>query len=225
MSEIVLNAELRTSTGKHTKYSRSKGMVPGVFYSRGEQNIKIEVPTPTLDQIVFTSKTNIITLRLNDGSSRKCILKDVQFDPVTDRPIHFDLLGLHEGEKLTVKVPVLLIGGTASGVKEGGILQHSLHKLTVSCLPTDIPEKVEVDVANLGINDFIHVSDLVIPNVTILDGPATTVAGVIPPTLHKEEVPAEAAVEQPVEPEVLGKGKKAEEGEEAGEGSKTESKG
>jgi large subunit ribosomal protein L25 len=217
MSEIVLNAELRETTGKHVKYARAKGMIPGVYYTHGENNLNIEVPSPNLDTIVFTSEMRIIDLRLSDGSSRKCILKDVQFDPVTDQPIHFDLLGLHENEKLTIEVPVVITGGTARGVKDGGLLQLSIHKLRVSCFPKDIPEKVEVNVADLGINDFVHVKDLTIPNVTIIESPESAVLGVIPPTIVKEPAPGEVAPEQPAEPEVVGKGKKAEEGEEGAE--------
>jgi large subunit ribosomal protein L25 len=198
MSEIVLNAEMRETKGKHAKYARSHGFVPGVYYTRGEKNLSIQVTSPNLDPIVFTSEMRIIDLRLEDGSSRKCILKDVQFDPVTDRPIHFDLLGLHENEKLTIEIPISLTGGAPKGIKDGGVLQHIVHRLRISCLPKDIPEKVEVNVAELGINDFVHVRDLVVP-----------------PIIVKEPAPGEAVVpETPAEPEVVAKGKKAEEGEE-----------
>jgi len=215
MSEIVLNAELRETKGKHAKYARSHGFVPGVYYTRGEKNLSIQVTSPNLDPVVFTSEMRIIDLRLEDGSSRKCILKDVQFDPVTDRPIHFDLLGLHENEKLTIEIPIALTGGAPKGIKDGGVLQHIVHRLKISCLPKDIPEKVEVNVAELGINDFVHVRDLVVPNVTILESLDSPVVGVMPPVVVKEPAPGEAVVpEQPAEPEVVAKGKKAEEGEE-----------
>ncbi|MBP1653783.1 MAG: ribosomal protein L25/ral stress protein Ctc, partial [Bacteroidetes bacterium] len=116
-SEVVLNAELRNQTAKHAKYSRSQGMVPGVYYARGEQNINIQVPTPSLNKLVFTSEAHVIDLRLNDGSSRRCILRDVQFDPVSDKPVHFDLQGLKENEKLTMDIPVVLVGGVPKGVR------------------------------------------------------------------------------------------------------------
>jgi large subunit ribosomal protein L25 len=138
----------------------------------------------------------------------------VQFDPVSDRPIHFDLQGLRENEKLIIEVPVVLVGGTPQGVRDGGMLQQTIHKLKVSCLPKDIPEKVEVDVSALAMNHSVHVRELNVPNVTILDNLDSTVVGVVPPTIHKEAevaVPAEEALK---EPEVVGKGKKAEEGEE-----------
>ena len=215
-SVVVLNAELRSQTAKHAKYTRTQGKIPGVYYSRGEQNLNIQVPTISLNKLVFTAEAHVIDLHLDDGTSRRCILRDVQFDPVTDKPVHFDLQGLKENEKLTMDIPVVLVGGVPKGVRDGGMLQHVIHKLRVTCLPNDMPEKIEIDVSGLGINDMIHVSDLNVPNVTILDSAGSTVLGVMPPAVVKEEAPAEAAEEAIKEPEVVGKGKKEEEGEEGG---------
>jgi len=215
-SEVVLNAELRSQTAKHAKYSRSKGFTPGVYYARGEENLNIQVQSVSLNKLVFTSEAHVIDLRLNDGSSRRCILRDVQFDPVSDKPVHFDLQGLKENEKLTMDIPVVLVGGIPKGVRDGGMLQHVVHKVRISCLPKDMPEKIEVNVAELGINDLVHISNLSIPNVAILDNAENMVVGVLPPAVVKEEVPAEVVEEAIKEPEVVGKGKKPEEGEEAG---------
>ena len=218
MSEIVLNAEVRQTVGKHAKLLRNKGSVPGVFYAHNEANISIQVPKTLLDPLVFTGETHVIELRLGDGTTKKCILRDVQFDPVSDRPIHFDLQGLKENEKLTIEIPIALVGGTPIGVREGGMLQHIIHRLKVSCLPKDIPEKIEVNVAELAMNHSIHVRDLSVPNVTVLDNPENPVVAVVPPTVIKEPEPAVAGEEALAEPEVLGKGKKVEEGEEEAEG-------
>ena len=217
MSEVVLNAEVRDQLGKRAKRSRGEGNVPGVFYAHGEKNINLKVPALSLGPLVFSSETRIIDLRLNDGTAKKAILRDVQFDPVTDRPIHFDLQGLHADEKLTIEVPVVLTGGIPLGVRNGGLLQHSIHKVKVSCLPKDIPGKIEVNVGNLEMNRSIHVRDLNIPNVTILENMDAAVVGVIPPTVEKEPEPGIAPVEELKEPEVVGKGKKVEEGEEGAE--------
>ncbi len=223
MSEIVLQAEVRTSTGKHARSARRAGMIPGVFYTRGEQNISIQVAEGTLDPLIYTSETHIIDLRLKDGTAKKCILRDVQYDPVSDHPIHFDLQGLRENEKVTVEVPIVLIGGTPKGVRDGGMVQHMIHRLKVSCFPKDIPDKIEVNIAELEINHFVHVSDLKLGDITILESPGSTIVGVMPPALVKEEEAAPAE-EVAAEPEVIGKGKKPEEGEEAEEGAKTEGK-
>lgn len=225
MSEFALIADLRETTGKQAKAVRNRGRVPGVFYMRGEKNINLEVENPSLDPLIFTSETHIIDLKFRDGTSRKCILRDVQFDPVTDRPVHFDLQGLRENEKLTLEVPVVLTGGVPVGVKDGGVLQHFIHKLKVSCLPKDIPEKIEINVGALTINHFVHVRELSIPSVTIIENLESPVAGVMPPHIVKEEEVAAVTEEAAAEPEVIGKGKKPEEGEEGAEGApKTEAK-
>ena len=217
MSEVVLNAEVREQTGRHAKITRTEGNVPGVFYAHGEKNINLKAPVLSLAPLIFGSETSIIDLRLNDGTTKKAILREVQFDPVSDQPIHFDLQGLHEHEKLTIEVHVVLTGGIPVGVRNGGLLQHSIHRLRVSCLPKDIPGKIEINVADLEMNRSIHVRDLNIPNVTVLENMDAAVVGVIPPTVEKEPEPGIVPVEELKEPEVVGKGKKPEEGEEGAE--------
>ncbi len=213
MSEFVLNAEIRSEVGKQAKLVRQNEKIPGVFYIHGEKNIPVQIPKIGLDPLIYTSETHVIDLRLTDGTSKKCILRDVQFDPVTDRPIHFDLQGLKEDEKLTLEIPIVLMGGIAKGVRDGGTLQHIIHRLKISCLPKHIPEKIEVNVLDLGINHSIHVRDLTVPNVTILEGLDSTVVSVVPPTVVKEVEPV-VAEEAAKEPEVVGKGKKPEDGTE-----------
>ncbi|MDL1893300.1 50S ribosomal protein L25 [Sphingobacteriales bacterium CHB3] len=220
MAEITLNAELRTATGKTAKRVRWEGKIPGVYYAHGEENIPIQVPKLSLDPLIYTSETHVIDLRVGD-ISKKAILRDLQFDPVTDRAIHFDLQGLREDEEITLDVPVVLVGGIPAGVRDGGMLQHIMHKVKISCLPKHIPGKIELNVSGLGIHQSMYVRDLTIPNVTVHEDPDDPVVSVVPPTVVKEAAPAEAAVaEAPKEPEVVGKGKKPEEGAEGGEAEK-----
>lgn len=213
MSEVTLQAEVRNVLGKAVKRIRASGIVPGVYYVRGEPNISIAVKESTLKPLIYTSETHVINLRLDDGKQFSCILRDVQFDPVTDKPIHFDLQGLKADEKLTIEIPVV-IKGTPAGVREGGILQHVIHRLKISCLPKDLPEHIEVNVEHLGMNQSIHVRDLPKGAYAMLESEDSTVVAVVPPTVIKEEVPAEVAVLEPTEPEVIAKGKKLEEEEE-----------
>jgi large subunit ribosomal protein L25 len=220
MSEIVLNAETRTATGKKAKQARSAGFVPGVYYSRGEAAISLQVVKPDLDPLVYTSETHVIDLRIKDGATKKCILRDVQYDPVSDLPVHFDLQGLKENESISLEIPVVLTGGIPVGVRDGGMLQHMIHKLKITCLPKDIPAKVEIDVANLAINHSVHVRDLNVPNVTIEEQADAAVVGVLPPTVTKDAEAATATEEAAKEPEVVAKGKKAEEGAEGAEAPK-----
>lgn len=219
MTEYTLHAEIRKELGKQAKRVRAKGKVPGIFYLRGQQNIPIAVPESALRHLFYASGARVINLKLDDGSSRSCILRDIQVDPVTDRPVHFDLQGVKEDEKLTLEIPIVLVG-IPKGVKDGGTMQRVVHRLRVSCLPKDIPERIEINVEHLEINQALHVRDIKVENATILDSQDLTLVAVVPPTVLKEEVAAAAAVGEIREPEVIGKGKKAEEEEEAAEAPK-----
>ena len=215
MHEITIDAETRTSTGRGTRALRREGRVPGIYYIHGESNVPFSVTGRSLHPLIFTTESHIINLKFTDGAERKCILRDVQFDPVTDSPIHVDLQGLRENEEITLEIPVVITGGTPQGVRDGGVLQQSIRRLRISCLPKHIPNHVEVNAEALTMNHFVHVRDLNIPNVTILAHEDDTILGVIPPTVEKEPTP-EAAVEgAAAEPEVIAKGKKPEEGAEA----------
>jgi large subunit ribosomal protein L25 len=190
-----------------------------VFYYKNTDAIPILVKDTALHPFVYTSEVRIINLQI-EGSDKplNCILKDVQFDPVSDKPIHFDLLGITENEKITVEVPIKLIG-TAAGVKEGGIVQHILHSLEIECFPSAIPAHIDVNIENLMIGDAVKVNEIQTKNFEILNSPDSTIVSVVPPAV--EEVVAapaegEAAVEgatEPAEPEVISKGKKDEEEE------------
>ena len=213
MSEVVLNATIRTRVGRiSAKASRRAGLVPGIFYLHTEKNIPIEVKALDLRPLVYTAETHIVDLRLNDGSAEKCILRDVQFDPVSDRITHFDLMGFVAGEKMRIEVPIIL-HGTAAGVRAGGALNHILHRVEIECLPTKLPEHIEADISNLEIGDVLTVGDLVVPDVEFLvemDVPVATVTHA-----RGELTPTPVEGEEPAEPEVIGRGKE-EEGEAEG---------
>lgn len=217
MQEITLEAEIRNEVGKRARRVRREGKVPGIFYLHGEDNITIAVPERSLHKFIQSAETRIINLKLSDGRTRSCILRDIQFDPLTDRPLHVDFQGLRAEEKLTLEVPIVVVGGTPKGVKEGGVLQLVMHKLRISCLPRDIPQHVAVNAENLAINQSIHVRDITVPNVSILDSLDNTIVAVIPPTVEKVAEPGVAPAEEITEPEVIGKGKKEEEVEEGAE--------
>ena len=213
MSEIKLTVAKREKTsGSGLNKLRSEGKVPGIFYGTGETNIPITADFLELRQLIYTSESHIIDLNIEGTDEHhNCIIKDVQFHPVKDNPIHFDLLALHKGQKIKIEVTIHLTG-TAPGVKEGGILQHSIHKLDIECLPKDIPSHVDIDVSTLNIGDSIKVSDLKLDNVTILNDESAVIASVVPPKAAVEET-APVEGEESAEPEVIGKGKSSEEEE------------
>ncbi len=210
MEKVILEASERKTGGNKSskKTLRKSGRVPGVFYARSVDPVHIDVSENAIKPLVFTGETNLINLKVNN-QEYDCIVKDVQFDPVTDRIVHFDLLGLTSGEKFSLEVP-LLAKGSAIGVKDGGILQQQLYRLEIECLPADIPQHLEVDVTNLKIGDAIHISDLSFENIEILNLPEALVVSVVHPKVEKEPT-AEEGAEEPAEPELIGKGKEEEE--------------
>lgn len=208
MSEITLVARKREEfTDVTLNQMRRNGYVPGIYYGHGVEGINIAAAENDLRPVIFTTESNIVNLKVQDASY-PCILKDVQFHPLTDKPVHFDLLALKEGEEITLEINVHLTGN-AAGVKEGGILQHTLHKLEVECLPKFIPSHIDVEISALGIGDSIKVSDVKIDNVKIRNDEGAVIVAVVPPTVVKEA--AETGEETPSEPEVLSKGKKEDE--------------
>lgn len=212
MEDFVLKVENRTLVGKKAKRLYAEKKIPGVFYL-GDRNVTLQTEEAPVRMLLRSHAAHVIKVKFQDGSESRAILTDVQFDPVHGGIMHFDLRGIREGEKITVEIPVRL-AGSAKGVKDGGILQHSIHRLKIQCDPDNVPENVMVDVAELGVADSVHVKDIKIEGVKILDNPDSAIVTVVPPPAIKEETPVAAeaaAAEAPAEPEVIGKTKKAEE--------------
>ncbi|MEW6653794.1 MAG: 50S ribosomal protein L25, partial [Bacteroidota bacterium] len=167
MSEISVKAEKRTKSTKGVvNKARRNGTVPGIYYSKGVEPISIFVTESSLKPLVYTAETHLVNLQIEE-QELKSILKNVQFDPVTDRIIHCDFLGITADQEIEIDVPVAL-EGQAKGVKEGGIVSHSLHKLKVSCLPAYIPEHIVINISDLTLGKAFHVRDLKIENVQFL---------------------------------------------------------
>lgn len=216
MKTVTLEANKRKDTNKATRNRlRREGRVPGVFYSKRSDTIPVDVLEKKIRPLVFTAKTNLISLKIEGQEELECIIKDIQFDPVTEEIIHFDLLGLTRGEMIQLEVPVQLLGSSI-GVREGGLLQHLLHKVEVECLPKHIPEHIPIDISELAIGDSVLVSDLIVENLTLLNPGDALVVAVGHQKVVEEEVEVTEELvegEEPAEPEVIGKGKPEEEEE------------
>ena len=207
MQKVLIEAQKRNKIDKASRSTlRKEGKVPAIFYSKHHEPLPIQISERAIHPLIFTSKTHLITLNVEGHEELDCIIKDVQFDPTTEKIVHLDLLGLKKGEKIEIEVPVRLLG-TAIGIKEGGILQHTLHKVQVECLPIDIPELLEIDVTDLKLGQAIHVSDLSFENLTLLNNPESIIASVTHPKVEKEPEPVVAETEEVAEPEVIAKGK------------------
>ena len=177
MSEIALKAQKRGTGKKAAKAVRNSGLVTGVYYRNGYEPIPIAVHPLSMRPIVYTSAANIISLEIEGADAPlSCMLKDITFDPVTDVIVHFDLFGISNDNVVDFKVPVKIIGQSA-GIREGGILEHILHKLSVTCLPKDLPQHLDVDITELKIGQSLHVRDISYPGIKInVIGDATIVA-------------------------------------------------
>jgi large subunit ribosomal protein L25 len=214
MEKTKLKAsERKNLTKSGTKKIRREGLIPGVFYSKNNIPIHIDAVDKEINSLVFTTKTHLISLELEGHEEYECIIKDIQFHPVTDKVIHFDLLGLTKGEKITLEIPLQLVG-TAVGVKEGGVIQHVMHKVEIECLPKNIPEHIVVDVSGLKLGDSFHISDLNYEDIEFMVPKESLIVQVTHPKVKEEVAPLEEVTgEEPTEPEVIAKGKKEEEEE------------
>jgi large subunit ribosomal protein L25 len=214
MAIVVLKSARRDQAGKGVaRRLRAAGSVPAVYYGRGETPLSLAVQAKELESILHgASGSNVIVDLKVDGEAaadRKALLREVQRHPVKGSILHVDLQHISLSEKITVEVPVVLVG-TPTGVKDGGgILEHLLREVEVECLPTDIPASISVDVSHLNIGDSVHVSDMKVEKAVVRTEAERAVATVVPPTILEEVKPAEEA---PTEPELVKKEKAEEEG-------------
>ncbi|MFA6636645.1 MAG: 50S ribosomal protein L25 [Candidatus Omnitrophota bacterium] len=218
MANINLEAVLRRETGKGAaKLARREHMVPGVVYKGGETGLIVQVGQKELLKAIHTEAgmNAIINLKISNGETedeRTVIVKETQIDPLTDKVIHVDFHEISLSEKITVNIPIVIKGEALGVTEDSGVFTQGLWEMEIECLPTEIPEKVEVNVESLRIGDVIHVKDLPsLPGVTVLEDEDHVVASVhVPEAEETEEAPEEGEVE----PELIKKGKEESEEEE-----------
>jgi len=204
MKTITIEGQLRTETGKKaTRQFRSQGLVPGVIYG-GAQEVNFTAPVLAFKSLVYTPDFQLAEIKLN-GNSYQCILKDIQFDKVTDQLAHVDFLELRNDRPVVATIP-LKFTGIAQGVKDGGKLITKMKSLRVKTLPQYLKENIEVDITSLELNGNIRVEDVKEPNYEILNSPRIPIASaVLTRQLKQEEAaatpgaaaPAAAAAAQP----------------------------
>jgi large subunit ribosomal protein L25 len=221
MATVSFTAQPRDTTGKGAARTlRARGQVPAVIYGHDRQPQSLSLNARDLDKMLghIQAESTVIEVTVG-GLTSKTLIREIQRHPIKRQILHVDFQALVAGEKVTVNIPITLLG-IPEGVKlEGGVLEQSLRELEIEVDPSSIPDHVEIDVSALKIGDSIHVSDIKLPDgVEILDDPETSVAVVAAPRAVIEETPAAegAAVDAAAEPEVIGKGP-TEEGE-GGEG-------
>jgi len=198
MKTITIEGQLRTELGKKaTRQLRSQEMVPGVIYG-GAKEVNFFASAKAFKPLVYTGEFQLAEVQVN-GGKHVCILKDLQFDKVSDALNHVDLLELVGDKKVIANLP-LKFTGAAIGVKNGGKLVLKMKSIKVKAYPKDLRETVEVDITNLEINGNIRVEEIKAENMEILNSPRISVASVVMTRQLKQEeaaAPAKAATAAP----------------------------
>ncbi|MGH8014796.1 MAG: 50S ribosomal protein L25 [Candidatus Zixiibacteriota bacterium] len=197
MKEVSLAVTPRQGGGKGpARQTRMVGYIPGVVYGPQTKPESIKIDNITFNAAWKKAGGGSVIFTLDkEGKKTKVLIRELQRDPITNNVIHVDFHAISMTKPIHLSIPIHLVGLPIGVKTEGGILQATMREIEISCLPTDIPEHVEINVENLHIGDSIHVRDLSIPKVKILEEPDTTLAVVSAPTVLKtvEEEAAEAA--------------------------------
>lgn len=217
MKEIAMTAHLREERGTGvSRRLRKKGLIPAVIYGKKE-NIIIDIDEKEFKAVLHSDygENAIVNIHITpDGkkrSTKQVFIKEVQHNPISEKILHIDFYQFTVDKAITAKISVQVKGEALGVTQQEGVLDHILWEIEVECLPTDIPEKFEVDVSKLMIGDSIQVKDLFLPpKVKILIDMEQAIISVVPP--KKEEVEEEKPPEEEVtEPELIKKERKEEE--------------
>lgn len=218
-NQVSLEAKSRKESGKGVaRKLRAEGKIPAVIYGHGREPEALVVETMAFSKALSSATgATIIDVTVDGKAPVKALIREIQRNPI--RPgdvIHLDLYEVKADEKVTVKVPVHLIG-TPDGVRNsGGVLDHSIREMEIEVFPGDIPPSIDIDVTPLTIGHSIYVRDVSVPKVKILNDPNIPVCSVVAP--RAEEVVAPVVGEVPVtaEPELIRKPKPEDEEEAEG---------
>ena len=216
--DYKVQAKVRDGRGKNdARRARRDGLVPITVYGGGSETVAAVAPARELAAILRSEsgRNTIFTIDVEGVGVSEVMFHDRQIDPVKGRLIHADLTRLVKGQKIEVTVPLHLVGEPIGVKEKQGVLEQIIREIEIRCEPRQIPDSLDVDVTNLDVHDLLHVSDIAVgEGVEILTDAEQVIAtaGIV-----KEEVAPVVPVEgeEPAEPEVIGKGKKEEEGGES----------
>jgi large subunit ribosomal protein L25 len=214
MATANLSASARRDVGKGVARTlRRTGQIPGVIYGHHRDPQPLAISERDFDRLQQTVAIESTVIELSvDGRTSRTLIREIQRHPFKRQVLHVDFQELVAGEKVTVRIPIHLIG-TAAGLKDGGIMDQVMRELEIEVDPANIPPHVDVDVSAMVIGDSIHLNEIKLPEgVTVLDDAESTVAVLGAP---RAETPAAGveAVAEAVEPEVIGREPTEEEGE------------
>src|SRR6266536_1192864 len=215
MAQMVsLAATPRETTGKGpARQARFKKQIPAVIYGHGRPTQPLLVDGQSLEKALSGVEPASTVIELTvDGKKTRALIREIQRHPVRPDIIHVDFYEIHAHEKVTLKVPVHLVGAPDGVRNAGGVLDQVTREVEIEVLPEQIPDRVELDVTALKIGDSLHVRDLVIPKAVIFTGAELTIATVVPPRAEEVAAPTPEAATEVAEPELIRKPRE-EEGE------------
>jgi large subunit ribosomal protein L25 len=217
----TIKATKRSAIGKGgARKARKAGFVPAIMYGALETPVPLSLPEKDLALLISSEgESGLIDVLIEDDKgkkvgSEKAVIRQIDYHPISDKPIHVDFMAVSMDKLLTISVPVELVGDPIGVTRNKGMMSQITYEITVECLPGNIPHNIQVDVSGLDIGQAVHVGDLAaLEGIKFLTGKEMTIVTVEAPRAE-EEVPGAAVVEEAVaEPEVIGK--KKEEAEEA----------
>ena len=198
MEEILIKAEARAGKGKSVaKKIRRQGGIPAVLYGKDIESIPITISLKDWEKLRKRLKRNAILKMELPGSvdtgTRPVMVKNIQRAVIGDSINHIDFLQVSMERKVEVEIPIYLTGD-AKGLVNGGIIEQHLRTVMAECLPSQIPEKVDIDITDLDIGDSVHVHEISIEGVKLLENPGVAVVTIIPPTAAEEKAVTEETV-------------------------------
>lgn len=194
MNVISIHAQARTPGKASARAARREGNVPCVLYGRHVDAHSFVTSERSLHPLIYTNRTHIVNVSLGEDSW-ECIMKDIAYHPVTDRPMHVDFQALQAGEKVTLTVP-LNYTGISVGQSLGGHPSYVVNELTVTCYPKDIPTQIDVDITDVEIGGSIYLRDLTEETLEFSAPQDQILMSVVRPRVQLEEEEVDGEVEE-----------------------------
>jgi large subunit ribosomal protein L25 len=210
MATVQLDSKVRTQTGKGaSRRLRTEGRLPAIFYGPEAEPIMLSIDYLQLKKVLKgkAAENIIVDLQIDSNGrsqSKTVMIKELQRDPITRDYLHVDFFEISMGKEIEAVIPLQLIN-TPLGVTNGGLLQHIRRELSVSCLPKDLIEKIDIDVSGLDIGDSLHIRDITLPaGLNSTEDDDFTIATVVAPTITAEPEEVEAEEVEEIESEEIG---------------------
>ncbi len=196
MEQVLINADKRSATGKGVaRKFRSAGRIPAVLYGTNVEPVAITIGAREWETVTRHLKRNVIfDMEIHDGPAvdkRPVMVKEIQRDGLGINIMHIDFFQVSMEKTVEVEVPIHL-AGKSKGEVLGGVVDVHLRQIRVECLPNQIPEEITVDISELDIGDSIHVSDISLPGVKLVEHGEIAILSIIPPTVEEKRGAAEA---------------------------------